>query len=67
MKVTVVSACAAVASAFAPFVREVRGLNSDGRAVKSCERCFGSVLLDNLECFRKGKPLQGVIDFQRGY
>ncbi|WP_439107507.1 NAD(P)-dependent oxidoreductase [Congregibacter sp.] len=33
---------AAVARAFEPFVREVRGLNSDGRPVPGCEACFAT-------------------------
>ncbi|WP_439100912.1 NAD(P)-dependent oxidoreductase [Congregibacter sp.] len=33
---------AAVARAFRPFVKEIRGLNSDGRAVPECDHCFAS-------------------------
>ncbi|EAQ96346.1 D-2-hydroxyacid dehydrogenase [Congregibacter litoralis] len=32
----------AVARAFQPFVQEIRGLNSDGRAVAGCDRCFAT-------------------------
>jgi phosphoglycerate dehydrogenase-like enzyme len=41
-------------------------ISSHTSAPTDMERIAG-VFLDNLECYRAGRPLQGVIDFGRGY
>jgi phosphoglycerate dehydrogenase-like enzyme len=41
-------------------------ISSHTSAPTDMERIAG-VFLDNLACYRAGRPLQGVIDFGRGY